>query len=787
MPPGSSGRKSWSIMKFNFDGIRKYLWCLWGIGVTCSLWIFLPDLILAEDSFVNAVVVQPVETSAPPITAPVKVNIRAEKEEEMVNPAANTQEAQTPTIPAEITADRFEFSQDTDKIYAYGNVVATRQGSTLKCDKLEYSRNDKKALAEGNVMLISQTGTLTGDKMRVDMETMRGELELAKIYSYPFYGKGQKMAKIGDNQIRMERGYLTTCDHDKPHFRFASKYYDVFPGEKFVARHVRVYAGNVPLLYVPKFTQPLNRKPWITFTPGYNKEWGGFVLTQIRPQFFKNAKVVLHVDYREKRSVATGFDVNYTLPHHGKGIIRTYYMNESTLNRKHYITFKPFPENYIKPRYKERFRVEWRHKWKIDEKTNTILQYHKLSDPDLLKDYFERQRDKDSSPATYFLFTRNFTRGIFGFRVDDRVNRFESVVERLPELSLDLPNEKIGNSQFYFKSASIYANLSKKDPAPSEIRKETQRIDMDNELSRPFKFSIVELRPFVGVRETYYSKTINPSRYNVIRGAFRTGADLSTKFFRIFDVERKFWGMEINKLRHIITPSVAYGYTHDPTIPSTSLDQFDGVDALVSGHKITFSYENKFQTKRNKRVWDLMRAIISTDFNLKENPGRGGFQDINSDIEITPNDWLRFFLDASFDTQRERIKTVNFDLYFNDHSKRWYFDIGKRFSVDADDQITTELGYKINHKWTVAVFNRQDIRHGILKEQNYKITRDMHEWDMELNFTSQRGEGDEILIIFRLKAFPEVGIDAGTGFNRRKPGSQYGEKPEDFLTTPSTP
>ena len=53
-------------------------------------------------------------------------------------------------MPAEITADRFEFSQDTNKVYAYGNVIAMRKGTTLKCDKLEYSRDDKKALAEGN-------------------------------------------------------------------------------------------------------------------------------------------------------------------------------------------------------------------------------------------------------------------------------------------------------------------------------------------------------------------------------------------------------------------------------------------------------------------------------------------------------------------------------------------------------------------------------------------------------------------------------------------------------------
>ncbi|OGX31326.1 MAG: hypothetical protein A2787_02165 [Omnitrophica WOR_2 bacterium RIFCSPHIGHO2_01_FULL_48_9] len=757
-------------MKFKLSRIRRVAGYLLALGISWSVW---QGLVFAQETLLNAVLEQP------GVAGPSPEEQQGASSVVVQNSSPSAQDSQPAAMPAEITADRFEFSQDTNKVYAYGNVIAMRKGTTLKCDKLEYSRDDKKALAEGNVMLISENGTIAGDKMLVDMETMRGELDLAKIYSYPFYGKGRKMAKIGDNQIRMERGYLTTCDHDQPHFRFASKYYDVYPGEKFVARHVRVYVGNVPLLYVPKFTQPLNRKPWITYTPGYNKKWGAFLLTQVRPQLFKNASVVLHLDYREKKEFASGFDINYTLPNYGNGIVRTYYMNESTLNRKHYLTFKARedrPSDYKKPTYKERFKVEWRHKWKIDDKTNTILQYHKLSDATFLKDYFERQRDRDSSPATYFLFTRNLNRGTFSFRVDDRVNRFESIVERLPELNLDLPNAKIGNSQVYFKSNSTYSNLSKKDAAPTEIRKETQRFDIDNELSRPFKLSIIELRPFVGVRETYYSKTKNSSQYNVIRGLFRTGSDLSTKFFRVFDMEGKYLGMEINKLRHIVTPSVTYRYTHDPTLPSSSLDQFDGIDSLSRGHTVGFSYENKLQTKRQGKTWELMRSTISTNFALKENPGRGGFQDILADIELAPQDWIKFFFDSSFDTQRERIKTANFDLYFNDHSKRWYFDLGKRFNADGDDQITTELGYKINHKWTLTAYNRQDIKHGILKEQNYKLTRDMHEWDMEINFSETRGRGDEILIIFRLKAFPEIGIDAGTGFNRRKRGSTVSEQ-----------
>ena len=78
----------------------------------------------------------------------------------------------------------------------------------------------------------------------------------------------------------------------------------------------------------------------------------------------------------------------------------------------------------------------------------------------------------------------------------------------------------------------------------------------------------------------------------------------------------------------------------------------------------------------------------------------------------------------------------------------------------------------INHKWKFKIYERIDTEHGILKEQNYVISRDLHEWEVDLSFNETRTEGDEILLIFRLKAFPEIGIEGGTSFNKRKAGAQ---------------
>lgn len=675
-----------------------------------------------------------------------------------------------PGASVELNGDVVEYSVDGNKITASGNVVILYKDVTLTCDRVEFSRETSTAHAEGNVHLKKGVDEISGEKMAFNFETMNGDFEPAGIVANPYYGEGEKVSKVSENHIVMQNGYLTTCDHDRPHFRLVSRKIDVYPNDKLIARHVRMKIGKVPILYIPRFTQDLTgKRPIVTLTPGYDKQWGMFLLSAWRYQFNEQVKGTFHLDAREKKDIAWGWDTRYQTPAAGEGVIKTYYMNERSITSKHFYQERPSPTIE-----RERFKVEWRHKWDIDEKTNAIWQYYKLSDSTLLKDYFNREYDKDASPDTFFLLTHVLPAGTFNFRTDARVNRFESAVERLPEARYDLSNQPIGETGLYFKNVTTYSNLTKKDASPSEVRFETMRLDADNELSYPLKIGFIEMRPFVGGEHTYYSKTKDPDEYNSIRGIFRTGASLSTKFYRVFDMEVEKWGLDVHRLRHIITPAVSYTYDHGPTLPSDQLDSFDGIDTKDLSHTINFSFENKLQTKRGGNVVELLRAVIGTDFRLKEHPTTGGFDQISTDIDFRPKDWITFYFDSIYDTRKDYLTTANFDLFING-GKKWSANIGKRWNREVDDQITTDWTWKFNPKWAVKMYNRFDLKNGIHKEQQYTVTRDLHDWTMDINFNETRREGSEIWIVFTLKAFPDMMLDFGTSFNKRKAGSQSSE------------
>ncbi len=698
---------------------------------------------------------------------------KEEAKEEIFDTKENPKEDEN--SPIELTGDSVEFERVGNKLTAKGNVVIIKGNSKLTCDKVEFFKDSQEAKGWGHVILVSPQGTIYSESLIYNFGTMTGEFTQAHFYADPFYGAAKTMSKVGPNHLVLNKGYLTTSDFEKPEYRMTSRKLDVYPGEKVVARNIRMVLGKVPVMYLPRYTQRLDGKPRFTYTPGYNKDWGAFLLTALRFELSENVKGMLHLDLRQKRGNAQGLDLNYKTAKFGSGIWRMYYMDERLkpdgplLQKYQKKSGNKFPVSY-----KERYKSEWRHKWDIDAKTQAVWQYYILKDADLLKDYFRNEYNKESNPPSFFLLSRNFPHGSLSLRTDVRVNRFTSgVVERRPEIQYNISNQKIGDTNFYFKTTNTYSNLTKKTFYPNKINLETQRVDTDNQLSYPFKVAFVEFKPYVGGRQTYYTHTHDRSRYHVIRGLFNTGATISTKFFRVFDVKKKFWGVAIERLRHVITPTVAYNYSPNPTIPPSKLDQFDGLDGLIRDHTITFGVENKLQTKREGKSVDLARAIITSPFRLKEYPtGKGSFDHVISKIELKPVDWLKFSLDADYDTTLDHLSTINFDLYINTPEDKWYLFLGKRLNRNVDDQLTTEFGCRLNRKWKFRVYERFDTENSLQKEQGFTVTRDLHSWESDIIFNEKRGEGSEILLVFKIKAFPESTIDIGTSFNRRKTGSQ---------------
>ncbi|MDD5618400.1 MAG: hypothetical protein PHG69_04835, partial [Candidatus Omnitrophica bacterium] len=262
---------------------------------------------------------------------------------------------------------------------------------------------------------------------------------------------------------------------------------------------------------------------------------------------------------------------------------------------------------------------------------------------------------------------------------------------------------------------------------------------------------------------TYYSKDKNGSE-KVFRNVFYTGYDILTKFYRIFDAKLNKYGIEIDRLRHVITPSVKYAYIHDPTLPSERLCAFDDIDSITAQNTATLSLENKLQTKRKGVNVDFLTFIIDSPyyFNMEGHGGR--FDYINFDLEMLPNSWMKFWSDAQFNLRKRAFSVANFDVTFplKDNGK---VTAGYRYAKgDADEDsklLTFGLERNINPKWKFRSYHRLELTAGgkMIEEQEYALVRDLHCWEMEFVVNNRKKKGTNFWVAFRMKAFSDVGFE----------------------------
>lgn len=655
--------------------------------------------------------------------------------------------AETAKQPITVNGDTVEFKAEGREVVAEGNVDILYQNTRLRCDKVRVFIDEKIALAEGRVLFEKEGGeSMEGEMLIYDFGAGSGTIVKAEAYLHPYYARVGLMEKVSDTEILLTDANFSSCDLPHPHYGLHCREVKVDPGHELQAKGVKVSLGDIPIMYVPAYVQDLtDKRPRLMITPGYEKGYGMELFGAWRYYLNPNARGILHLDWYQEKGWAQGVDLNYDTRVIGKGNLKYYRIDEEQEDGDR----------------KERSRVEVRHRWDMSAADTAILEYFRQSDVDFRKDYFEREYDKIASPPSYFLYAHAFPNAMFNFLAQPRVNVFDDVLQKIPEARFETVQQRVGQTSFYYKNTSVFSYLSDTTPYLSSTR-DVLRSDMANQLSYVWRVAGLHVNPYVGHRDTYYRRGVVQESF--LRGMFFSGVDLSTKFFRVYDVATQKAGLDIDKLRHIITPQIRYRYQHKPTVAAERLLQLDAVDTLDRRDAVTFALENKLQTKRDGVSADLGSLILSSDYNIERDATGGlGFQNFKYDLEFKPYTSWEFDSDAEFDTHNGFFRYLNSDLW--GHFGRLKPHLGYRFKKDESSQITAGLRYQLNPFWFLHLYERFQFKTGDLVEQEYRLTRDMHCWLMELIIHQSEREGVSFLLGFTLKAFPDLGISAEKTFD----------------------
>ena len=698
--------------------------------------------------------------------------------------------------PIVVNGDKVEYFHEQKKVVGVGNISIDYQDVRLTAEKVTVYLDTREAIAEGNVKITQKDAYFTGDRMNYNFDTRVGKAIDAYVNYVPFYGKSKDVEKVNENLIDIQKGYITTCDLEHPHYRIEAKQVRIYLGDKVIANCITFYVGNCPILYLPYYVQPLKEESsHITVMAGHDSSWGYYALTSMKFDYSQIFRGRFRVDYRTKNGYAGGVDNFYSLPGLGDGIIKFYYAQE---NNK-YFSYEPVT------REEGKYRLQVRHKWQMNSDTLMTMELNKQRDENMVKYYFLKEWEEQQAPDNYvsIITTKPNYNTTFLTRV--RMDKYYDVVQRLPEYKIEIPQYNIKGTPFYYNGLfdPVYLQHAFPDhPNTSPMQKDQDvlRLDTYNKLSYPIRvLRAFNFTPYAGTRQTYYSRN-KYERTNIERGIFDTGVDFSTKFYKVYDINTNFMDININKIRHIITPTATYYYTHQPTVSLDNLMQFDEIDALKEQNGIRMQLENRLQTKRAGQSVNLLWFLIGTDFQYKlkqdvfptfknSDYKTRKFTSVDMQLELTPYPWIYALSKMSIDTKHCLPSSASVDFvggkdvdrslalgYRYEHSFDPSVVVDPDTNKDVLNFLTFDWIYKICEQWKTRVYWRVNMDKGYLDEQLYTIYRDLHCWTLEFSYDFLPHQNDKTTMdqIFwfalRLKAFPNQPLGIRRTYSRTRAG-----------------
>ncbi|MFH1856636.1 MAG: hypothetical protein ABH836_05370 [Candidatus Omnitrophota bacterium] len=686
---------------------------------------------------------------------------------------AVAEEKQEPII---FDGDKIEYSDEYKIIHGWGNVIMRYKDTTMTADKMSFDTENQEATAEGDVSLYKDDTVFRGKYGHYDLKTEKGFVRDVKFSSAFVYGGAEEVNKTDKETFVGKQGYFGTCPFKKPHYRLQTKRLNIYLHDKVVAHNVIFFIGDVPFLYLPYYSYSLkDNRPRVTVMPGKSKEWGFYVLTGWRYRFDDDSMGRIHLDWRENMGPAEGFTHKYKTKDLGEGTFHGYYMQER---------LRDLPEGT--PAEFERYRIKWVHEWEPDLNTRTFAEYHNQSDINFNKDYFYTEYVKDPQPKTQFSFTKKSPYYSVNFYSRVRVNQFETVTQSMPEVSFNLPGYQLGHTKFYYTNETKFANFNKKTANAGMVGgnayffttdTNTVRVDTYNKLTYPTKlpgyFKWLNTTPYVDVRETFYTRDKDGANRDFLRNIYGAGYNLNTRIFRIFDAEKDFLGIKINRLRHLVTPNIDYGYVHDPTVPADTLETFDTIDTLSTGKAYTFRLNNKLQTKWVDGEGNP-ETVNLVDFDswvyLYPQREERSFSDIFLSLKIVPFRWLESTSSTTYNWVTGDFEVFNMGLDIN--QPKWQVEAAHRFLTNNYSESSFKALYHLTSKWQVGFYERYDFTKKRLNEQEYFIGRDVHDWIIELTWNMENPGGESLMFVFRNKSFPEAPLGFETSYHEPKTGSQ---------------
>ncbi|MBP9864947.1 MAG: LPS assembly protein LptD [Candidatus Omnitrophica bacterium] len=717
--------------------------------------------------------------TAAPVSTPAKPAASASQSRSLpIQTIFDEQDSQV-----EVVADQLEYSRAQKKMIAQGHAVITYQNVKITSDYAEVDTQAKQAYARGHVFIFRGDSLASkGEQVYYDFGNHTGRFPDARVVTEPWFVNGQKVDQVSQGVLKVDEGCLTTCyQEENPNYKIRAKSVTLYTGDKMIARNVTLYIMDKPVFWLPYMILPLNLKQApIMVNPGYSSEDGGYIKTAVGYSINGNLSGKILADWRAKRGAGGGAILDYDYGKYFQGQVVGYLTQDKRAPTPGSLNAEGLEDPYGNTEDHTRGRLTWRHRTDFAPHTHIIAKYHRAEDEYVLRDFFHQEERIETEQHSFVAATHNTERYGLLVHAEKRMNNFESIVEKLPELRADWRNQPFMKPWLFYQSRAGYVNFHNRYER-SDREEDVNRFDNVHEWSAPVKWNELKFTPYVNARGTYYTRQRNDPE-DRFRTALGGGMDVRTQYYKTYNVTSDKAGIEINNLRHVVEPSVGVNSIHPSSVGDESLTHFDRVDKIDDMDVVTLGLENRLQTKRviNGKMQRVDIVSFNTFLNYVAHPRSiddpNYISSVDPEVVLRPYQWLQYEARARYDVDNHNFQVFNQDLITRLGRAKFLF--GNRFvqnpetissagALDVSNLVLFEASYQLSKLWKVGGYISFDADSAILQEWQVSATRDLGcLWLLDFGFDVRNSDisesNKELYFNLRMKNYPDFGLRTGS-------------------------
>ena len=621
--------------------------------------------------------------------------------------------------PIELTGEYIRFNMDSSTVQAWGG-------------------QDSVGDPMGDPVFKQGNDTYGSKYMSYNFRTRRGYIRGGVTEQGEGYVLADQTKKMEDDMLFLKSGKYTTCnDHEHPHFYLQLTKAKMKPGSYIAAGPAYMVLADVPLpLAVPFGFFPITDSYSSgIIMPTFGDEMErGFFIKNGGYYFAINDYVDLELlgEIYTKGTWALSLSSKYTWRYHFSGNISAYYREDVTGE-------KGLP-NYTKAK---NFKLSWQHRQ--DPKSSQYSTFSASVDfatsgynTSNINNYYNPAEQSKNITSSSINYTQRFPESPWSISLNANLQQRtqdSTISLTLPSLTVSMSRvypfkrkNAVGKERFYEKIALSYTmsmsnSITEKENQilHSNFLKDWRNgIRHSIPISASFNlFKYISITPSFNYNERWYFNKVERD-WDMVRQEevcdtsygfyrvydFSASVSASTKLYGFYTPIRKLFGNRVDRIRHVLTPTISYNY--NPDFGRAPFHFYDTYTRTVidknNAEKVT--YEDVTYSPYSGGLYGV--------------PGRGASSNLSFSLKNNVEMKVRDREDSTLYKKRSLIDdfTLSWGYNFAADSMNWdminaslRIKVTKQFSLNLSGQFDPYM-YKINDSGTPVRSNELRWNHG---------------------------------------------------------------------------